>query len=35
MVQNYALEPYEVEAGFVLSCQSYPTTDDVVADFDQ
>ncbi len=35
MVQNYALEPYEVEAGFVLSCQSYPTSDDVVADFDQ
>ncbi|PID96891.1 MAG: phenylacetic acid degradation protein [Actinomycetales bacterium] len=35
MVQNYALEPYEVDEGFVLSCQAYPTSDKVVADFDQ
>src|SRR5882672_548612 len=26
MAQNYALEPWEVEAGFVLACQSRPTT---------
>ncbi|MEM9797187.1 MAG: 2Fe-2S iron-sulfur cluster-binding protein [Pseudomonadota bacterium] len=27
MIQNHALEDYEVEAGYVLSCQSYPLTD--------
>ena len=31
---NYALTPEEVEAGFVLSCQSHPMTDRVVVDFD-
>lgn len=35
MVQNYALEQSDLEQGFVLSCQAYPTSDDVVADFDQ
>lgn len=35
MVQNFALEPDELEAGYVLACQSYPTSDDVVVDFDQ
>lgn len=34
MVRNYALEPHEVEAGFVLTCQSYPVTDEVSVDFD-
>lgn len=31
---NYALEEHEVEAGFVLTCQSHPLTDEVVVDFD-
>jgi len=35
MVANHALEDYEVEKGYVLSCQSYPVTDRVVVDFDQ
>ncbi|WP_068086633.1 1,2-phenylacetyl-CoA epoxidase subunit PaaE [Polycladidibacter stylochi] len=35
MVANYALEDYEVEAGYVLSCQCYPVSDKVVIDFDQ
>ncbi|GGX68493.1 phenylacetic acid degradation protein [Tateyamaria omphalii] len=35
MVANHALEDYEVANGFVLSCQSFPVTDEVVVDFDQ
>ena len=35
MVANHALEDYEVEKGYVLSCQSYPVTDNVVVDYDQ
>ncbi|MEM9533350.1 MAG: 1,2-phenylacetyl-CoA epoxidase subunit PaaE [Pseudomonadota bacterium] len=31
---NYALDPEEVEQGFILTCQSHPTTDHVVVDFD-
>jgi ring-1,2-phenylacetyl-CoA epoxidase subunit PaaE len=34
MDMNYALEPDEVEAGYVLTCQSHPTTDRVVLDYD-
>jgi ring-1,2-phenylacetyl-CoA epoxidase subunit PaaE len=34
MAVNYALEPAEVEAGFVLTCQSRPLTDKVVVDYD-
>lgn len=34
MRRNYALEPAEVDAGFVLTCQSYPTTDSLTVDFD-
>ena len=34
MRRNYALEPAEVEAGFVLTCQSYPLTDALTVDFD-
>ncbi|WP_440995787.1 1,2-phenylacetyl-CoA epoxidase subunit PaaE [Arhodomonas sp. SL1] len=32
---NYALEDYEVEAGYVLSCQSYPVSERVVLDYDE
>jgi ring-1,2-phenylacetyl-CoA epoxidase subunit PaaE len=35
MDQNYALEPDELAAGFVLAFQSHPTTDRVTLDFDQ
>jgi ring-1,2-phenylacetyl-CoA epoxidase subunit PaaE len=34
MVRNYALEPEEVEAGFVLTCQSHPVSAAVTVDFD-
>jgi ring-1,2-phenylacetyl-CoA epoxidase subunit PaaE len=34
MEVNYALEPDEVEKGFVLTCQSHPTTEVVHIDFD-
>jgi ring-1,2-phenylacetyl-CoA epoxidase subunit PaaE len=30
---NYALEPDELEAGIVLTCQSHPTTDEVRLEF--
>lgn len=35
MELNYSLEPWEVKAGFVLTCQSHAKTDRVVIDFDQ
>lgn len=35
MLVNYALEPEEVEAGYVLSCQCFPKSDKVVIDFDE
>jgi ring-1,2-phenylacetyl-CoA epoxidase subunit PaaE len=31
---NYALEQEEIEQGFILTCQSHPTTENVVIDFD-
>ncbi len=34
MDANYALEPDEIERGYVLTCQSHPTSDRVVIDFD-
>ena len=34
MKLNYGLEPDEVEAGYVLTCQAVPVTDKVVVDFD-
>jgi ring-1,2-phenylacetyl-CoA epoxidase subunit PaaE len=34
MLANHALEDYEVEAGYILSCQSYPVTDDIIVDYD-
>jgi len=35
MRSNHALEDYEVEQGFVLTCQSYVKSDSVVVDYDQ
>jgi ring-1,2-phenylacetyl-CoA epoxidase subunit PaaE len=34
MRRNYALEPAEVDAGFVLTCQSFPAGDAVTVDYD-
>lgn len=34
MVRNYALEPAEVDAGFVLTCQTFPVGDHVTVDYD-
>ncbi|MGN6405354.1 1,2-phenylacetyl-CoA epoxidase subunit PaaE [Sinomonas sp.] len=34
MAENYALEPDEIERGYVLTCQSRPTSDAVSVDFD-
>lgn len=35
MLINHSLEDYEVEAGYVLTCQCYPLSDSLVVDFDQ
>ncbi|MBC9714260.1 phenylacetate-CoA oxygenase/reductase subunit PaaK [Streptomyces sp. TRM66268-LWL] len=35
MDRNYALEPEETEAGYVLACQSHPATEQVELDFDR
>lgn len=35
MLINHSLEDYEVEAGFVLTCQCYPLSDTLVVDYDQ
>ncbi len=34
MDTNWALEPEEVDRGYVLTCQSHPTSDRVVLDYD-
>lgn len=34
MLANHALEDYEVERGYALSCQSYPLTDRLVVSYD-
>lgn len=34
MARNYALEPDEVAAGYVLTCQSSPVTDSLTVDYD-
>jgi ring-1,2-phenylacetyl-CoA epoxidase subunit PaaE len=34
MRRNYALEPAEVDAGYVLTCQTLPVSDAVTVDFD-
>ncbi len=35
MSVNYALEPWELERGFVLTCQARPKTREIELDFDQ
>ncbi len=35
METNYGLEPWEVEKGYVLACQSHPVTASVVLDYDK
>ena len=34
MVANHALEDYEVEAGYVLTCQSYALSEEIELDYD-
>jgi ring-1,2-phenylacetyl-CoA epoxidase subunit PaaE len=34
MDENYALEQAELDKGYVLTCQSHPTTPEVTVDFD-
>jgi ring-1,2-phenylacetyl-CoA epoxidase subunit PaaE len=34
MRRNYALEPREVDAGYVLTCQALPQTDEITVDYD-
>jgi hypothetical protein len=31
---NYSLEKWELEAGFILTCQAHPTSAEVVIDYD-
>jgi ring-1,2-phenylacetyl-CoA epoxidase subunit PaaE len=35
MRRNYALEPREVEAGYVLTCQALPRTAEITVDYDE
>ncbi|GJL82230.1 MAG: phenylacetic acid degradation protein [marine bacterium B5-7] len=35
MDANFSLEDYEVERGYILTCQSFPVTDSVVVDYDE
>ena len=34
MTLNFSLEKWEVDAGFVLTCQAHPTTEHVTVDYD-
>ncbi len=34
MDNNYALEAEELEAGYILTCQSHPRTEEIYIDFD-
>ena len=34
MDRNFALEPHEVDAGFILTCQAHPLTERVVVSYD-
>jgi ring-1,2-phenylacetyl-CoA epoxidase subunit PaaE len=35
MKVNYSLEPWEIERGFILTCQAVPKSDRLVLDYDQ
>ena len=35
MERNFALDKAEIDAGFVLTCQAYPVTEEVVLSFDE
>lgn len=35
MDRNFALEDYEVRRGFILTCQSYPVSDELRVDYDR
>ena len=35
MAANYGLEPWEVEQGFILACQSRPVSDTITLDYDK
>jgi len=35
MDQNYALEDWELERGFILACQAHPTTPQIELDYDE
>jgi ring-1,2-phenylacetyl-CoA epoxidase subunit PaaE len=35
MMVNYSLEPWEIERGFILTCQAVPKSERVVVDYDQ
>jgi len=35
MAVNYSLEPWEQEAGYVLTCQSRPLSKEIVIDYDE
>jgi ring-1,2-phenylacetyl-CoA epoxidase subunit PaaE len=35
MALNYALEPWELEKGYILTCQSTPKTREIELDYDQ
>lgn len=32
---THGLEPHEIDAGYILTCQAHPVSDEVVVDFDQ
>ena len=35
MTLNYSLEPWEMERGFILTCQAVPKSERLVVDYDQ